>query len=736
MDPTTVLFQLAFVALFAVSVWRYLRHRDPLQLSVVAVFGSFVALFLLSFVNALAPSLAPIARPALIAILFAQPYVILRLIDQIQPVSLVASRIVLLGAIVSIAALLIAPGQPISQIPAVGYFFFAETACAARFAVDRRRRFGMARVRLALAAVATGLFGGTILISGIASAMANGGPSAPLAQAASRLLAVLAGAGYLAAFVPPAGLRRFAYRALAFNLVRNLVAPPAGTDGGRLWEQLASTAREILGARTVSILSEPGGLALATVGEPTGVHGENTARASGTMRPTEPTFSTVEVAIRGEGAVSEQLVARVEGRPLFVEDDVALLEMLGSLTARAVDREHVLIGLGQTKRALEESAAIKASETRFRALLEAEPNAILALDENDRVTWATRQAGELFGVPTAELVGVPLSELVVLPHDAVVAAPSTDRPVLRAETTGRRSDGTRFPAEIARTEFQLEGQPFQLAVISDVSWRHEADQIRERFLGVLSHELRTPVTSIYGGTQLLLGRGSRLDEETRTELLTNVAAESERLQRMIENLVAMARVEQGADFGGPRPVLIERLLKQLVERERRLWPEVTIKLTVDGPVQMVAGDEEYLAQIMRNLLSNAAKYSGSGATVEVVVMDGPDEVLVLVRDDGPGIAIEDADKLFNLYYRAAQQASTAPGAGIGLFVCRELVSTMGGRIWAKPLEEGGAEFGFSLPAYPDELEPVVVEDRRPALQEPTAPSAPSAPSAPQAAATA
>jgi PAS domain S-box-containing protein len=592
----------------------------------------------------------------------------------------------------------------------------------------------MARVRLALAAVATGLFGGTILITGIASAMANGGPSAPSAQAASRLLAVLAGAGYLAAFVPPAGLRRFAYRALAFNLVRNLVAPPAGTDEGRLWAQLASTAREILGARTVSILSEPGGMALATIGERVGIHGEEAPRSGGTMRPSEPTFSTVEVSIRGDGAVSEQLVAQVEGRPLFVEDDVALLQMLGSLTARAVDREHVLIGLGETKRALEESAAIKVSEARFRALLEAEPNAILALDENDRVTWATRQAGELFGAPTAKLVGVPLSELVVLHHDAVVAGPSTDRPVVRAETTGRRSDGTRFPAEIARTEFQLEGRPFQLAVISDVSWRHEADQIRERFLGVLSHELRTPVTSIYGGTQLLLGRGSRLDEETRTELLTNVAAESERLQRMIENLVAMARVEQGADFGGPRPVLIERLLKQLVERERRLWPEVTIKLTVHGPVQMVAADEEYLAQIMRNLLSNAAKYSGSGATVEVVVTDGPDEVLVQVRDDGPGIAIEDADKLFNLYYRAAQQAATAPGAGIGLFVCRELVSTMGGRIWAKPLEEGGAEFGFSLPAYPDELEPVVVEDRRPALPDPTAPIAPqAAPTAPQAA---
>jgi PAS domain S-box-containing protein len=715
LDPTTVLLQLVFYGIFAISAWRYLRRPDPLQLSVVAVFGSFVSLFLLTFLNGLAPVLTPYFRPILIAILFAQPYLVVRLIDQIQPVSLAASRLILIGAVIAIAATLAAPGEARSLVPAVGYFFFASVAAGARFAIDSRRRYGLARVRLAMAAVATGLFGGAILIAGIASAIANGAPSSPYAQAASRLMAVLAGAGYLAAFVPPAGLRRFAYRALAFNLVRNLVAPPAGTDAGRLWEQLAGTAREILGARTVSILSEPGGIALVSVGDSADLVGAQD-HASDVPVDRQVQTSTVEVSVRGPGAVSEQLVALVEGRPLFVEDDVELLQMLGGLTARAVDREHVLIGLGETKRALEENATIKASEARFRALLDAEPNAILALDDRERVTWATRQAGELFGCPAAKLVGIPLSDLVVLHHDASAIAPTNERPVVRAETTGRREDGTRFPAEIARTEFQLDGRPFQLAVISDVSWRHEADQIRERFLGVLSHELRTPVTSIYGGTQLLLGRGNRLDAETRQELLTSVAAESERLQRMIENLVAMARVEQGADFNGPRPVLMERLIKQLVERERKLWPEVTIKLNVRGPVQMVAADEEYLAQIMRNLLSNAAKYGGPGATVEVDVTDGPDEVVVRVRDDGPGIALEDADKLFNLYYRAAQAASAAPGAGIGLFVCRELVATMGGRIWARPREEGGAEFGFSLPTYPEELEPAT-DDVRPTAQE-------------------
>ena len=119
---------------------------------------------------------------------------------------------------------------------------------------------------------------------------------------------------------------------------------------------------------------------------------------------------------------------------------------------------------------------------------------------------------------------------------------------------------------------------------------------------------------------------------------------------------------------------------------------------------MVAADEEYLAQIMRNLLSNAAKYSGAGSTVEVSLEDTEGEVLIRVRDNGPGIAEDDADRLFGLYYRSAQQATTAPGAGIGLFVCRELVAAMGGRIWAESRPEGGSEFGFSIPAYVDELD--------------------------------
>ena len=323
------------------------------------------------------------------------------------------------------------------------------------------------------------------------------------------------------------------------------------------------------------------------------------------------------------------------------------------------------------------------------------------------VSWATGPTGDIFGRPAEELAGTRLADLVDVQSAEGVAITGENMPVRRLQAIGRRSDGRTFPADVAINSFQLDDLAYELYVVSDASWRHEANLMRDRFLGILSHELRTPITSIYGGTQLLLKRSDRLDEATRTELMTSVAAEAERLQRIIENLLVLARVERGADFFDPRPVTLKAVLTEFVGHESRLWPDMHINLTVGRGLPLVAADEEYLALILRNLISNAAKYAGQRSTVEIVAShsgdadDGTGEVSVRVFDDGPGISEAEADQLFGLYYRSSE-ATAVPGAGIGLFVCRGLVSAMGGRIWARPRPEGGAEFGFSLPVYAEQ----------------------------------
>ncbi len=580
------------------------------------------------------------------------------------------------------------------------YFGIAEALAAAQMVRLARRRLGLPRVRLLLAAIGTAMFGLTIVIAGLGAA-SSGGTASTTVTLMSRVLALLAGLGYLAAFLPPRWLTGLVHRAVAFDLTRSVVTAGVGAEpAAALWNRLEVAAQTILGARTVVIRDQDGRPVDARqdgLGEPSPAPEiDDEAWSSGGR-----TVVAIPFEADGESAV---LHAYLDGRPLFVEDDVAVLTLLGSLTVRSVAHERAVKRLRASLVDLQQSAAVRASEARFRALLEAHPYAVLATDEDGRISWSTDSTAELFGHHVNDLVGRSLGELVDLAGTYSLEPLSDDDEVRRIETTAHRADGTTFPAEVALKSFELEGRPSRLALISDVTWRHEADEIRDRFIGILSHELRTPITSIYGGAQVLARRAMQLDDETRTELLTGLAAESERLQRMIENLLILARVERGADFFGLRPVLVDRVLREVIARERGLWPSATIGLEIDGPIPVVSADEDHLAQIMRNLLANAAKYAGDEANVVVDVSYDDPWVTVAVRDDGPGFPPEEADQLFGLYYRSTQRTAVA-GAGIGLFVCRQLVSAMGGKIWCRTRPEGGAEFGFTLAPYVDEEMP-------------------------------
>jgi len=235
-----------------------------------------------------------------------------------------------------------------------------------------------------------------------------------------------------------------------------------------------------------------------------------------------------------------------------------------------------------------------------------------------------------------------------------------------------------------------------IVVMRDVTEARRREAIRETFIGVLSHELRTPVTTIFGGAKLLAREHSTLDEETRRGIFRDIYDESERLQRLVEDVVALNRFSENAGEVGWEPVLIQRLLPTVARSEEARWPGVTFVLDVTSGLPTVVADPTYVEQVFRNLLSNAAKYGGAGSTVTVQATAGEDEVIVRVLDDGPGFPAEETNRLFELFYRSPGTAGSASGAGIGLFVCARLVAAMGGRIWAVPRPEGGAEFGIAL----------------------------------------
>ncbi len=226
-----------------------------------------------------------------------------------------------------------------------------------------------------------------------------------------------------------------------------------------------------------------------------------------------------------------------------------------------------------------------------------------------------------------------------------------------------------------------------------------AQELNRAFIGIVSHELRTPITTIYGGAKML----SRIDpgDPDHASIASDVEAEAERLYRLTEDLLVMTRLERHDLEVAREPLLLSRLLERIVDSERRRWALVDIRLDVVGDLDPVGGEDNYVEQVVRNLVGNAAKYSPAGSTIEVRAEPEADGVAVRVLDEGPGIRGEDPDRLFALFYRAPSTAQQASGAGIGLFVCNQLVNAMGGRLWARPREGSGSEFGFWLARYAD-----------------------------------
>jgi signal transduction histidine kinase len=185
-------------------------------------------------------------------------------------------------------------------------------------------------------------------------------------------------------------------------------------------------------------------------------------------------------------------------------------------------------------------------------------------------------------------------------------------------------------------------------------------------------------------------------------MLHHIAVESDRLYRIVEDLLALGQVERGITIEG-EPLLVQHLVAPVIASEAPRWSGTTFETDLPAYLPVVAGERTYVEQVLRNLLSNAAKYSPSGTTVTVQAEPTPTEVVVRVLDHGVGVDPEEAERLFGLYYRSAKTSRKAAGAGIGLYISRGLITAMGGRIWAQPREGGGSEFGFSLPRADEDL---------------------------------
>jgi PAS domain S-box-containing protein len=299
-------------------------------------------------------------------------------------------------------------------------------------------------------------------------------------------------------------------------------------------------------------------------------------------------------------------------------------------------------------------------------------------------------------------------------HDEcpMAVALKEDRPIRGQEVELERPDGTRgvfvaYPTPLHDDDGRTVGA---VNVLVDVTERRKAEEalravadalaasntVKDEFLGLVSHELRTPVTTIFGNAHLLRGRAGLLATEDAKSMLTDIADESNRLLGIIENLLLLTRLGSGTP-SDLEPQLITHVTRTAVDAYRQHHPNRRIELAVGHGQMVVEADRGHLEMLLDNLLTNATKYSPASTTIEVVVASNDQEASVTVLDHGIGIGDADTAQLFTAFYRTEAAKMRSHGLGIGLAVCRRIVNSLGGRIWARPRDGGGTEAGFALP---------------------------------------
>jgi signal transduction histidine kinase len=234
-------------------------------------------------------------------------------------------------------------------------------------------------------------------------------------------------------------------------------------------------------------------------------------------------------------------------------------------------------------------------------------------------------------------------------------------------------------------------------VLRDVTDRRDLQPVREAFLAVLSHELRTPITTIYAGSSVLARRGSLSPSATRT-LAGDISAEAARLYDLVEDLLVLARLERGVLDPLDEPVLIRRSVESTIRLIADRLGDIPIERSGDADVPPVRGDATYIDQACRNLIMAAIRYAGpepGRLTVDVRANAAAGEVTVTVLDRGPSLTADELGRAFELPNGLA--IGRLAGGGVGPFVGRNLVEAMGGHVWARNRPGGGLETGFGLP---------------------------------------
>lgn len=344
--------------------------------------------------------------------------------------------------------------------------------------------------------------------------------------------------------------------------------------------------------------------------------------------------------------------------------------------------------------------ALRDSEAKYRRLFSAERDAIIVVDaDSDLIVEVNEAAERLYGWVDQAWKEVAFCDLFVevgvaatLREDLLQGGGSALRIVEHC-----RVDGSRMTADLSLSTFFWRGRLMLVAIVRDVSARTTVEQLKDEMLSSVSHEMRTPLTAMFGFTEFMIK--NEIDRAQQLEYLDIIYREGERLRDLIDNLLNLQRLRAGfGEVKNPQPVAVLPLLHEVASLFRRA--EEAPRLRVDCPADLppVSGDEEKLLQALKNYLSNALKYAPEGSPVTLGACLAGKRVMLFVDDVGPGIPEADREKIFKRFYRLDRESGRRiGGTGLGLALVREVARIHGGEAGVDASAQGGNRFYLRLP---------------------------------------
>lgn len=350
---------------------------------------------------------------------------------------------------------------------------------------------------------------------------------------------------------------------------------------------------------------------------------------------------------------------------------------------------------------------VEASGRKLALFAERSPIAVLELDPQGRIREINRAAELLFGYAPAELAGEAASRLIQPESRDEFDAQwrrliDTREPLARLRLRNLRRDGIGIVCEWTVTPLVSPAGAI-VAVIAqgrDITQELEAERLKKEFTSTLSHELRTPLTSIIGSLQLVNSGVMGDPDKDILELTTVAERNAQRLLDLINDILDIEKIESGKLTLAPESLALDEVLDEALLLNRAFGERYRVRFELRGqPLRArVYADRKRLLQVLTNLLSNAAKFSPEGGTVEVTTEQTDGRVRVGVHDRGPGVPENFRTRIFSRFAQAESALTRQKGGtGLGLAICKRLVEMMNGSIGFLDREGGGSTFYFELP---------------------------------------